>query len=415
MDHLLRKFTYGLLAAAVMVGFTSRSSAQDTNKRSEKGSIVLLDNEHARVLECSLAVSERTPMSPHPAAVLYTLSPCHVKIIFSDGRIRVADAEQGKAIWRSGETFAVENIGMKAAKVLIVEFKQPTLLNTTSEVVHELETIVATTQQSKSATAKAKESAKTEKSAKEHRWHHHAGYHQAKAHHGWHRFAGSRHAWAGHRHGKHVYTRHHAYASHHHVKHAYTRHHAWAGHHGYAKHHGYAGHHHGKHHFASHHAWHHRHGKHHFASQHPRHHHHSSAHHGKQVMFTPKDLKWSAEKSEQVPAGVQIAVLEGNPDEHAPFTIRVKLPAGFKVPSFMEKVRPEVTVLSGTLNIGTGEKFDKSKAKALPAGSFVHLGADKAHFVWTDQETVLQIHGRGPWDLHFVNPAEKFKKSTVED
>jgi hypothetical protein len=63
-------------------------------------------------------------------------------------------------------------------------------------------------------------------------------------------------------------------------------------------------------------------------------------------------------------------------------------------------------VISGTFNIGMGEKFDKSAAQAMPAGSFGHWPAGMKHFAWADGETIIQIHGIGPWGIQYVNPAD---------
>ena len=69
-----------------------------------------------------------------------------------------------------------------------------------------------------------------------------------------------------------------------------------------------------------------------------------------------------------------------------------------------------VTVLSGTLNSGTGDKLDTTKTKALTPGSFEIMPAKTNHFAWTGEETVIQIHGVGPMDIHYVNPEDDPQK-----
>jgi hypothetical protein len=69
-----------------------------------------------------------------------------------------------------------------------------------------------------------------------------------------------------------------------------------------------------------------------------------------------------------------------------------------------------VTVLSGTLNSETGDKLDTTKTKALTAGSFEIMPAKTNHFAWTSEETVVQIHGVGPMDIHYVNPEDDPQK-----
>jgi hypothetical protein len=65
-----------------------------------------------------------------------------------------------------------------------------------------------------------------------------------------------------------------------------------------------------------------------------------------------------------------------------------------------------VTVLSGTLQFGMGEKFDEKALKSLPAGSFAFMKPGMTHFVRTKGETVVQVHGVGPWGITYVNPAD---------
>ena len=71
------------------------------------------------------------------------------------------------------------------------------------------------------------------------------------------------------------------------------------------------------------------------------------------IMVTPKDLKWSDVPS--LPPGAKIAVIEGPLNEAVPFTVRLKLPANYKVPAHWHPAIEHVTVISGTFNMGTGD------------------------------------------------------------
>ena len=123
------------------------------------------------------------------------------------------------------------------------------------------------------------------------------------------------------------------------------------------------------------------------------------------AIFTPADLKWGPAPA-SLPAGAQVAVLEGDPAKEGIFTMRAKLPAGYKVPPHRHPALERVTVISGTFNIGHGETFDQSMGKALPAGSFVLMPSTDAHFAWSTEETILQITCTGPWDVVYVNPKD---------
>src|SRR5207247_3823823 len=65
-----------------------------------------------------------------------------------------------------------------------------------------------------------------------------------------------------------------------------------------------------------------------------------------------------------------------------------------------------VTVSSGNLYPATGEMLDRANAKKLPAGSFGYWPAGMKHTAWSEGETVIQLHGIGPWQINYVNPAD---------
>jgi quercetin dioxygenase-like cupin family protein len=69
-------------------------------------------------------------------------------------------------------------------------------------------------------------------------------------------------------------------------------------------------------------------------------------------------------------------------------------------------VEEAVTVISGTFALGMGDTADQSKAQPLPAGSFFALPPGTAHYVFIDEETIIQISTVGPWGLTYVNPAD---------
>jgi len=122
------------------------------------------------------------------------------------------------------------------------------------------------------------------------------------------------------------------------------------------------------------------------------------------LMVMPADLKWVDVPS--LPPGAKIAVIEGPMNEALPFTVRLKLPADYKVPAHWHPAIEHVTVISGTFNMGTGDKLDQSKTMPLSAGSVAIMQPKTNHFAWTKEETIIQAHGVGPWAVNYVNPAD---------
>jgi quercetin dioxygenase-like cupin family protein len=124
------------------------------------------------------------------------------------------------------------------------------------------------------------------------------------------------------------------------------------------------------------------------------------------VMLTPGEVTWTPDPA-SLPPGAKIAILEGDPKEEGLVTIRLALPPDFKLMPHTHPDFERVTVLSGTLYFGLGEKMEPAKAKPLPAGSFFVFPPDTGMFGFTkDQETVIQLNVKGPWDVHYINPAD---------
>jgi quercetin dioxygenase-like cupin family protein len=123
----------------------------------------------------------------------------------------------------------------------------------------------------------------------------------------------------------------------------------------------------------------------------------------KASLYRPDGLKWRAGPP-ALPPGAQIAVLEGDPAGEGPFVLRLKVPDGYRIPPHTHPRQERVTVIAGTLNLGMGEKFDPSKGEEMPAGTYGTWPAGMKHFVWVKGETIVQLHGEGPWKINYVNP-----------
>jgi len=127
-------------------------------------------------------------------------------------------------------------------------------------------------------------------------------------------------------------------------------------------------------------------------------------------ILTPNEVTWGPAPP-SIPKGAQVAVVYGDPAKDGLFAMRLKFPAGYKIPPHIHPKPEVVTILSGTLHFGEGETADKSKAKALPAGSFFAMPAGMKHYAYADEETVLQINTNGPWGLTYVNDKDDPRKT----
>ncbi len=122
-------------------------------------------------------------------------------------------------------------------------------------------------------------------------------------------------------------------------------------------------------------------------------------------VFDAAKLEWGAAPP-GFPAGAQIAVLDGNPGGKGVYTVRLKAPAGYKIMPHTHPTAELVTVISGGIHVGMGDKLDESAGDALALGGFVSLPAKMSHFAWFTEETVIQVHGEGPFEINYVNPSD---------
>ena len=122
------------------------------------------------------------------------------------------------------------------------------------------------------------------------------------------------------------------------------------------------------------------------------------------IILSPDELQWKEGPSALPDA--KTAVLEGDPKKRGFFVMRLKLPAGSKIPAHVHKHRERVTVISGKFNLAMGDKPENPRV--LPAGAYFSLSPNTVHNAWVDEETVVQISTAGPWTFKPVkNEAEK--------
>jgi quercetin dioxygenase-like cupin family protein len=123
------------------------------------------------------------------------------------------------------------------------------------------------------------------------------------------------------------------------------------------------------------------------------------------VIVNAQEIKWGPAPP-SIPPGAQAAVLHGDPGKEGLFALRLRLPKGYALPPHTHPKPEIVTVITGTFRLGMGEKADKTKGRALPAGSFFALSPGMAHFGFADEDTVIQLNSTGPWSLTYVDPKD---------
>jgi Domain of unknown function (DUF4437) len=119
----------------------------------------------------------------------------------------------------------------------------------------------------------------------------------------------------------------------------------------------------------------------------------------------PEEIKWGAAPP-VLPAGVKLAVLVGDPASAGMIILRLKMPAGYAIPAHWHPTDENVTVISGTLGLGMGDKLDHKNSKVLKAGGFAVAPAKMNHFAWTKTGAVVEVTLMGPFAITYVNPAD---------
>jgi quercetin dioxygenase-like cupin family protein len=119
----------------------------------------------------------------------------------------------------------------------------------------------------------------------------------------------------------------------------------------------------------------------------------------------PQDIAFKAPPIAGYP---ELATVYGDTEKAGIYVQRVKFAPGFKIkPHWHPDEVRTIVVLSGTLYFAFGSKWDESKFKAFPAGSFFAEPSKAAHFAWAkDGEVILQITGIGPSGVTMVKEAQ---------
>jgi len=131
----------------------------------------------------------------------------------------------------------------------------------------------------------------------------------------------------------------------------------------------------------------------------------------KHVVMAESDLKWE-DAPPSLPPGAKSALLHGDPGKPGMFALRVKLPSGYKIAAHWHPTAEYLTVLSGSLYVGTGDKLDESKGTELKAGGYASMPARMHHFAWSKGETVFELNSTGPFKITYVNAADDPRKAT---
>ena len=124
----------------------------------------------------------------------------------------------------------------------------------------------------------------------------------------------------------------------------------------------------------------------------------------KAVTLNAADIVWG-DAPPQFPKGGQLAVLHGDPFKPMQYALRFKMPDGYTIAPHWHTKDEQLTVLSGTFILHMGDTMD-APAHTLTAGAYHFLPGKMHHAAQAQGEVVVEIHGIGPFDIHYLNPAD---------
>lgn len=125
---------------------------------------------------------------------------------------------------------------------------------------------------------------------------------------------------------------------------------------------------------------------------------------GQHTMVKAAATQWG-DAPPALPKGVQAAVLAGDPGKDGVFTIRLKMPAGYRVPRHWHPTDEAVTLIDGDLSLSMGEAA-KAHSETFAPGDFVNLPAHMQHEASTRGGAVVQVQSTGPFQITYVDPKD---------
>lgn len=102
--------------------------------------------------------------------------------------------------------------------------------------------------------------------------------------------------------------------------------------------------------------------------------------------------------------GMKLAVIHGDPGSAGNYTIRLRFPDGYEFPPHWHPKGEHITVLSGVFRLGMGGTFNAAAIREYQPGDFLYAPGRMPHFGGARGETVIQLHGVGPFAINLGSP-----------
>ena len=87
-----------------------------------------------------------------------------------------------------------------------------------------------------------------------------------------------------------------------------------------------------------------------------------------------------------------------------PFVIRIHNDAGYIVLPHTHVEDENIVVVKGIWLLGMGSQFSSSDIDTVTVGDYLFVPKGMAHFALSKTETIIQVHGIGPFLVSYVDP-----------
>jgi quercetin dioxygenase-like cupin family protein len=121
--------------------------------------------------------------------------------------------------------------------------------------------------------------------------------------------------------------------------------------------------------------------------------------------FLPQQMQWGSPPP-SLPAGAEAAVLQGDPKAQGPFVLRLRAPKGYAIGPHTHPRTEAVTLISGKISLGLGKEADRASVETLTPGSFATLPHGVLHYLFVDEDAVIQVSADGPFEIEYADPKD---------
>lgn len=107
----------------------------------------------------------------------------------------------------------------------------------------------------------------------------------------------------------------------------------------------------------------------------------------------------------EIPSEQWIEKVVGDPSKPGePFVFRIHHDAGYVVIPHTHPIDEYITVLKGSWALGIGRRVNLSNMTPMEQGSLGLVPKNMAHFGYAKEETIVQVHGVGPFANVLIDP-----------